>query len=63
MNGPLASDHQDGQGLIEYALILALISIVVIGVLMLFGDPLIEVFNRVLRALQFALQDSGGGGE
>jgi pilus assembly protein Flp/PilA len=56
----LRSNQHEGQGMVEYGLILALVSIVVIAVLMLFGDPLLSIFNQVLRALLMA--DGGGGG-
>ena len=41
----------EGQTLVEYALILALIVIVVIFVLGLVGDEVEAVFNNVLNAL------------
>jgi pilus assembly protein Flp/PilA len=40
-----------GQGLVEYALILVLIAIVVIGVLSLLGNKVSQVFSRVNRSL------------
>ncbi len=39
---------EHGQGLIEYALILALVFLVVIIVLALFGDALVELYNNTL---------------
>lgn len=45
----------EGQGLIEYALIVLLISIAVIVVLELIGIQLDDVFDQILAAL-------GGGG-
>jgi pilus assembly protein Flp/PilA len=38
---------EEGQGLVEYALILALIAIVVIGVLQVIGQRASATFNRV----------------
>jgi pilus assembly protein Flp/PilA len=40
-----------GQGLVEYALILVLIAIVVIGVLTLLGHKVSDVFNGVNSGL------------
>jgi pilus assembly protein Flp/PilA len=42
---------EEGQGLVEYALILVLIAIVVIGVLSLLGNKVSQVFSRVNRSL------------
>jgi pilus assembly protein Flp/PilA len=44
--------RKEGQGLVEYALILVLIAIVVIGVLTLLGDRLTAVFSQVNDGLQ-----------
>ena len=38
---------EDGQGLVEYALILVLIAIVVIGVLTLLGNKVSRVFSSI----------------
>lgn len=38
---------EKGQGLVEYALILVLISITVIVMVGLLGDQLVEIFNSV----------------
>jgi pilus assembly protein Flp/PilA len=46
------TDQHEGQGMVEYALILALISIVVIAVLVLFNEPLTNIYNEILDALQ-----------
>lgn len=43
--------HQKGQGLVEYALILVLISIVAIAVMTTVGTDIIAVFNSVITAL------------
>lgn len=38
---------EEGQGLVEYALILVLIAIVVIGILTLLGKKVSEVFSEI----------------
>ncbi|HEY7780855.1 MAG TPA: hypothetical protein VIC85_11650 [Ktedonobacterales bacterium] len=44
--------HRDrGQGLVEYALILALVAIVVIGILILLGPAIGSIFSNVKSAL------------
>lgn len=43
--------NEDGQGLVEYALILVLVSIVVIVVLTLLGTQVANVFNRITYVL------------
>ncbi len=43
---------EDGQGLVEYALILVLIAIVVIGVLSLLGGKVSTVFSTINSGLQ-----------
>ena len=48
----LKAREEEGQTLVEYALILALIVIVVILVLGLVGDEVEAVFNNVLLNLQ-----------
>ena len=42
---------EDGQGLVEYALILVLIAIVVIGVLTLLGNRVSQVFSSINSGL------------
>ena len=42
---------EDGQGLVEYALILVLIAIVVIGVLSLLGGKVSSVFSTINSGL------------
>jgi pilus assembly protein Flp/PilA len=48
-NGPLALIHRDeeGQGLAEYALILALIAIVAIVALIFLGNQISSIFSGV----------------
>lgn len=43
---------QKGQGLVEYALILVLVAIVVIGVLSLMGGQINNAFQDVVNTLQ-----------
>ena len=43
--------HEEGQGLVEYALILVLIAIVVIAVLLLLGPIVGNVFSQIYQAL------------
>ena len=43
---------EDGQGLVEYAFILVLVSIVLIVVLLLFGPQIGNAFSRVVSELQ-----------
>jgi pilus assembly protein Flp/PilA len=43
---------EEGQGLVEYALILVLIAIVVIGILSLLGQQVSTVFSRVDSGLR-----------
>ncbi|NJN17131.1 MAG: Flp family type IVb pilin [Oscillochloris sp.] len=42
---------EEGQGLVEYALILVLIAIVVIGILTLLGGRVSEVFSEINSGL------------
>ena len=50
---------ESGQGLTEYALILALVSVGLIAVLIIFRDEIGAVFDRVIDALQ---DNPGTGG-
>ena len=43
--------REDGQGLVEYALILVLVAIIVIAVLILLGPQIGNVFSRIIFAL------------
>ena len=49
--GLFASDETEGQGLVEYALILVLIAIVVIGILTLLGGKVSQVFSTINSGL------------
>jgi pilus assembly protein Flp/PilA len=42
---------QHGQGMVEYALILVLVSIVVIVILLTMGNQIANVFSNVVAAL------------
>jgi len=43
--------EQSGQGMVEYALILVLVSIVVIVILLTMGNQILNVFSNVVAAL------------
>ncbi len=43
--------REDGQGLVEYALILVLIAIVVIGILSVLGTRVSTVFSQITSGL------------
>jgi len=43
---------EEGQGLVEYALILVLIAIVVIGILTLLGNRVSQVFSTINSGLR-----------
>jgi len=43
--------REEGQGLVEYALILVLVAMVVIAILTLLGPQVANVFSRVTSAL------------
>ena len=43
---------EDGQGLVEYALILVLIAIVVIGILTVLGSKVSQVFETINSGLE-----------
>ena len=43
--------REEGQGLVEYALILVLIAIVVIGILTLLGSRVSQVFSQIYSGL------------
>jgi pilus assembly protein Flp/PilA len=40
-----------GQGLVEYALIIALVAVVVIGALIVLGPQIAAIFNTISKAL------------
>jgi pilus assembly protein Flp/PilA len=43
--------RQDGQAMVEYALILVLIAVVVIGVLLILGGQIKSIFTNIFGAL------------
>ncbi|UCC61873.1 MAG: pilus assembly protein [Anaerolineae bacterium] len=43
--------REEGQGLVEYALILVLVAIVVIAVLLLLGPIVGDVFSDIIKGL------------
>jgi pilus assembly protein Flp/PilA len=43
--------HENGQGLVEYALILVLVAIVVIAILAILGPQIGNVFSQINNAL------------
>ena len=43
--------RRDGQAMVEYALILVLIAVVVIGVLLLLGGQIKSIFSSITGAL------------
>ncbi len=43
--------REEGQGLVEYALILVLVAIVVIVILTLLGNQVSNVFSRITSAM------------
>jgi pilus assembly protein Flp/PilA len=47
----LMDDRNDGQAMVEYALILVLIAVVVIGVLLLLGGQIKGIFSSIAGAL------------
>ncbi len=44
--------REEGQGLVEYALILVLVAVVVIAILTLLGPQVANVFSQVTNGLQ-----------
>jgi len=55
------ASRQTGQGMVEYALILVLVSIVVIVILLTVGQQLQQVFSNVTCALTGAAHMGQGG--
>jgi pilus assembly protein Flp/PilA len=43
--------REEGQGLVEYALILVLVAVVVIAILTLLGPAVGNVFSSIMRAI------------
>ena len=44
--------EEDGQGMVEYGLIIALVAVVLIGALVLMRDQLSAIFGRATQALE-----------
>jgi pilus assembly protein Flp/PilA len=44
-------EREEGQGLVEYALILFLVAVVVIGILILLGPRIGSIFSAVTKGL------------
>ena len=44
--------REEGQGLVEYALILVLVAVVVIAILVILGNQVSGVFSAVVSGLQ-----------
>ncbi len=44
--------REEGQGLVEYALILLFIAIVVVAALLIFGEELANLYNYIVGELQ-----------
>ena len=51
MKEGVMDDRKDGQAMVEYALILVLIAVVVIGVLLLLGAQIKSIFTNIVGAL------------
>lgn len=49
----LLAPKEKGQGMVEYALILVLVSIVAIAVLLVLGPAIADVFQNIVEALEF----------
>lgn len=49
--GKLGASREEGQGLVEYALLVALIAIVVIAALLLLGPQIANIFNEITAYL------------
>jgi len=48
----MSPPREEGQGLVEYALILVLVAIVVIAILLLVGPQVANMFSKVTNGLQ-----------
>ena len=44
--------EEKGQGMVEYALLVGLIAVVVIGVLVFLGDEIVLKFDSIVKGLQ-----------
>lgn len=50
-SGMIYQPREEGQGLVEYALILVLVAVVVIVILALLGPAIGNIFSNIIRAL------------
>ena len=55
-------NDEEGQGMVEYGLIIALVSVVAIAALVLVGDQLVIVFNNIVSKLKASPEGGGTGG-
>lgn len=44
--------QKNGAGLVEYALLIALVALVAVAAVLLFGDEIVAVFDKATSALQ-----------
>ena len=51
VNEMLFLPREEGQGLVEYALILVLVAIVVIAILLLLGPAIGNVYSQIVNAI------------
>ena len=56
---PQGGQAEDGQGLVEYALILILVAVVVIIVVVLYGNSVENLYNFTINKLVETLTGSG----
>lgn len=54
--------EEDGQGMVEYGIILALVSVVAIGILTQLGGKVDKTFTEVDRAMDGVANGGNGGG-
>lgn len=52
-------NEEEGQGMAEYALVLGIIAIGVVGLLVAFGEEIVKQFEKVTKAFKNET-DSGG---
>jgi pilus assembly protein Flp/PilA len=43
--------HEEGQGLVEYALILVLVAVITIAILSIVGPQISNIFSKITRGL------------
>jgi pilus assembly protein Flp/PilA len=47
----LTSEREEGQGMVEYGLIIALVAIIVIAALVILGPKIADIFNKASASL------------